>query len=87
MSAYVVVIFGGPAGEKWCSLNHCPMEAVGPFDTHDQAAAEAARWPAGFQPHVLTLQPADWLAPIGQMDNRYGSDMTIWPTTPIGDRD
>lgn len=54
MSGYVVVLFGG-AAEGWCDLNHCPMEAVGPFDTGDQARQEAARFPDGFRAHVLTL--------------------------------
>lgn len=58
-TAYVVILFGG-AAEGWCDLNHCPMEVVGPFPTRDEAAAEADRYPEGFQPHILFLH-----SPVG----------------------
>lgn len=56
LTSYVVVIFGGPA-EGWCDLNHCPMTAYGPFPNSDAAHTFADTLPAGFQPHILMLEP------------------------------
>lgn len=53
MTSWTVVIFGSPAGGEWCDLNHCPMEAVGLFESYDKATEEAARYPDAFRPHVL----------------------------------
>jgi hypothetical protein len=58
VGGYVVVTFGGPA-DGWCSLNHCPMEAFGPFTQAAEAEAKAQEMPEWTQPHILLLQPEE----------------------------
>lgn len=55
---YVVVVFGGPA-DGWCDLNRCPMYAVGPFDTSEQAHAACEGFPEWQMPHVLRVKSPD----------------------------
>lgn len=57
-AGYVVVTFGSDAPD-WCNLNHCPMDAHGPFPTSEAAHAAADRFPEWQQPHVLRLTPAE----------------------------
>lgn len=54
MSEYVVVIFGGPA-EGYCDLDHCPMEAFGPFTSNAAADLFMETCPDSFRPHKLRL--------------------------------
>jgi hypothetical protein len=55
---YVVVTFGSKA-DDWCTLNKCPMQAYGPFGTHEQAYAYAGTCPEWQEPHILILEGSD----------------------------
>lgn len=58
ISGYVVVLFGGSA-DGWCDLNRCPMYAIGPYLTSEDAHAAAEDQPAWTQPHILRLKPTE----------------------------
>ncbi len=56
-SGYVVVLFGD-APEGWCNLTRCPQGIATWFPTSGEAHAYCETVPTGFEPHVLTVEPA-----------------------------
>ncbi len=53
---HIVILYGGPA-DGFCTLNRCPIAVHGVFPTREAAHEYAATLPAGFQPHVLPVDP------------------------------
>lgn len=87
---YMVILFGG-SDEERCDLLRCPMEAVGPFATRDEATTEADRLPADFQPRVLLLQSPvgyDWYDLVQFACPQCGESLIApWQKCPNSERE